>query len=218
MIDVRDLTKQYGKYESAVIALNHVSLTVQAHEMTAVIGKSGSGKTTLLNLLGGLDTPTGGSVVIGGTDITKLNDTQLADFRLRHIGFVFQFFDLLPELTAAENILLPAKLAHLPAKQFDALTAQLGLSDRLTHYPAQLSGGQQQRAAIARALINQPDVLLCDEPTGALDSKTAAEIMEVLKELNRTGTTIIIVTHDKSIAQQCGRIMEIADGCLVSDA
>lgn len=217
MIEIKNLTKTYGKGEGSVAALKGVTLTVNDHDFVAIVGKSGSGKTTLLNLIGGLDIPDSGTVKHGSEEITGWNDAKLADFRLRHVGFVFQFFDLLPELTAAENILLPAKLAGEKPKDYDAIVERLELKDRLTHYPSELSGGQQQRTAIARALINSPDVVLCDEPTGALDSKTAAEIMALLKQLNEDGKTVIIVTHDQGIAKQCGRVIELQDGEIVQE-
>lgn len=215
MIRTENLCKTYGKDESAVAALKNANLTVNNGEMAAIIGKSGSGKTTLLNLLGLLDKADKGKIFYDDVEITSFDDSKAADFRLHHIGFVFQFFDLLPELTAAENILLPARLAKKNAADYREITESLGLSERLSHYPAQLSGGQQQRVAIARAMINNPEILLCDEPTGNLDSKTAAEIMSVFKKLNDEGKTIIIVTHDLSIANQCKRVIEIADGQIV---
>lgn len=169
MIKTENLSKTYGKGESAVTALKDANLTVADGELVAIIGKSGSGKTTLLNLLGCLDAPTDGKAFYNDVEITSLDDGKAADFRLRHIGFVFQFFDLLPELTAAENILLPARLAKKSSGKYQETIEALGLSERVKHYPSQLSGGQQQRVAIARAMINDPEVLLCDEPTGNLD-------------------------------------------------
>lgn len=215
MIKAQGLKKTYGKGEGMVTALCGVDLTVNDGEMVAIIGKSGSGKSTLLNLLGGLDTPTEGKIFFNDTEIGKMNDSQLSDFRLNNVGFVFQFFDLIPELTAEENILLPAKLTKKKADNAGELYETLGITDRVRHYPAELSGGQQQRAAIARALINSPDVLLCDEPTGNLDNKTGEEVMALLKRLNGQGMTVIIVTHDREIAQQCSRIVEISDGKVV---
>ena len=217
MITVEKLTKTYGKGESRVEALRQVSFTVPDGEFTAIIGKSGSGKTTLLNLLGGLDTGDSGSIRYGEQELMGLGDTALAEFRLRHIGFVFQFYDLLPELTAEENILLPARLAkHKPA-EFEKITQRLGIVDRLKHYPAQLSGGQQQRVAIARALINNPKVLLCDEPTGNLDEKSGKEVMALLHELNQQDhRTVLLVTHDPELAAACDRTIVISDGSLVS--
>lgn len=217
MIIVENLCKIYGSGESAVNALCNVNLTIEDGELVAIIGKSGSGKSTLLNLLGGLDSAASGSVLYNDIDITKASENVLADFRLQKIGFVFQFYDLLPELTAEENILLPAQLAKNKAADISALAEHLGLTDRLKHYPSQLSGGQQQRVAIARALINNPDVLLCDEPTGNLDEKTGDDVMELLLQLNKTEKrTIVIVTHNPEIAARCERIIEIADGTLIS--
>ena len=217
MITVENLCKTYGSGEGAVNALRNADLTIKDGELVAIVGKSGSGKSTLLNLLGGLDSATSGKVIYNDVDIMKMNEASLADFRLRKIGFVFQFYDLLPELTAEENILLPAQLAKNKSADISALAERLGLTDRLKHYPSQLSGGQQQRAAIARALINNPDVLLCDEPTGNLDQKTGDDVMELLLQLNNTEKrTIVIVTHNPEIAARCERIIEIADGTLIS--
>ncbi|MGN0684314.1 MAG: ABC transporter ATP-binding protein [Oscillospiraceae bacterium] len=217
MIRTENLCKTYGKGEGAVTALRNAPLEIKYGELVAIIGKSGSGKTTLLNLLGGLDKATSGKVFYNDIEITSLNDEKLADFRLNHIGFVFQFFDLLPELTAAENILLPARLAKKSAENYREIVENLGLSERVNHYPAQLSGGQQQRAAIARALINEPEILLCDEPTGNLDERSGNEVMELLLKMNREqGRTILIVTHNPEIAKQCGRIIEISDGNIIA--
>ncbi len=216
MIKTENLCKTYGKGESAVTALKDANLTVADGELVAIIGKSGSGKTTLLNLLGCLDEATDGKVFYNDADVTLLDDSKSADFRLRHIGFVFQFFDLLPELTAAENILLPARLAKRSADNYREIVDSLGLSERINHYPSQLSGGQQQRVAIARAMINDPEVLLCDEPTGNLDEKSGKEVMDLLLKMNREqGKTILIVTHNPEIAAQCSRTIEISDGLIV---
>lgn len=216
MIVAENLCKTYGTGEGTVNALCNVDLTIEDGEFVAIVGKSGSGKSTLLNLLGGLDSVTSGRVLYNDADITKLGEPALADFRLRKIGFVFQFYDLLPELTAEENIMLPAQLAKNKSADISALVERLGLTDRMKHYPSQLSGGQQQRAAIARALINNPDVLLCDEPTGNLDQKTGDEVMELLLQLNKTEKrTIVIVTHNPEIAARCERTIEISDGVLV---
>lgn len=215
MIIAENLCKTYGSGESAVNALRNVDLKIEDGELVAIVGKSGSGKSTLLNLLGGLDSASCGRVLYNDVDITRMNEAKLADFRLRKIGFVFQFYDLIPELTAEENILLPAQLAGNKTADLSNLSERLGLTDRLKHYPAQLSGGQQQRAAIARALINNPDVLLCDEPTGNLDQKTGDDVMELLLQLNKTEKrTIVIVTHNPEISARCGRTIEIADGTL----
>lgn len=216
MISVQNLCKTYGSGESSVNALRNVDLTIKDGEFLAIIGKSGSGKSTLLNLLGGLDSATSGRILYNDIDITKMKETALADFRLHKIGFVFQFYDLIPELTAEENILLPAQLVKNKSADISAIAERLGLSDRLKHYPSQLSGGQQQRVAIARALINNPDMLLCDEPTGNLDQKTGDDVMELLLQLNKTDNrTIVIVTHNPEIAARCERTIEIADGVLV---
>ena len=213
MIRTENLSRIYGTGNSSVAALKSTNIEIQNGELTAIIGKSGSGKTTLLNLLGCLDTASDGKIFYDDTEITSLNDSKAADFRLKHIGFVFQFFDLLPELTAAENILLPARLAGKTPENYQSTVDGLGLSDRINHYPSQLSGGQQQRVAIARALINDPDVLLCDEPTGNLDERSGAEVMDMLLKMNREqGKTILIVTHNPEIAAQCGRTIEIRDG------
>ena len=176
MISVQNLCKTYGSGEGAVNALRSVDLEIDDGELLAIVGKSGSGKSTLLNLLGGLDSATSGRILYNDIDITKMKETALADFRLHKIGFVFQFYDLIPELTAEENILLPAQLAKNKQADLSAIAERLGISDRLKHYPSQLSGGQQQRVAIARALVNNPDVLLCDEPTGNLDQKMLTQL------------------------------------------
>lgn len=216
MISVQNLCKTYGSGESAVNALRNVDLTIKDGELLAIIGKSGSGKSTLLNLLGGLDSATSGRILYNDIDITKMKETALADFRLHKIGFVFQFYDLISELTAEENILLPAQLVKNKSADISAIAERLGLSDRMKHYPSQLSGGQQQRVAIARALINNPNVLLCDEPTGNLDQKTGDDVMELLLQLNKTDNrTIVIVTHNPEIAARCERTIEISDGILV---
>lgn len=213
MITAENLCKIYGSGEGAVNALRNVNLTIGNGELVAIIGKSGSGKSTLLNLLGGLDSASSGRVIYNDIDITKMKEAELAEFRLRKIGFVFQFYDLIPELTAEENILLPAQLAKNKSADLSGLAERLGLSDRLKHYPSELSGGQQQRAAIARALINNPDVLLCDEPTGNLDKKTGDDVMKLLLQLNREEKrTIVIVTHNPEISAQCTRTIEISDG------
>ena len=213
MIKTENLSRIYGTGDGSVTALKDATIEIADGELTAIMGKSGSGKTTLLNLLGCLDTATEGKIFFDDTEITALNDSKAADFRLNHVGFVFQFFDLLPELTAAENILLPARLAGKTPEKYQSIVEGLGLSDRINHYPSQLSGGQQQRVAIARAMINAPDVLLCDEPTGNLDERSGEEVMEMLTKMNREqGKTILIVTHNPEIAAQCGRVIEIRDG------
>ena len=213
----QNLNKTYGTGEGKVTARDGVDSRIKDGEMVAIIGKSGSGKSTLLNLLGGLDKATDGKVFYNDTDLSTLNDTKLSEFRLKNIGFVFQFFDLIPELTAEENVMFPAKLAKRKETAESELYTALEITDRVKHYPSEMSGGQQQRAAIARALINDPDVILCDEPTGNLDKASGEEVMSLLKKLNKEqNKTVIIVTHDSVIASQCSRVIEISDGKIIS--
>ena len=201
-------------------ALNNMSVSVEKGEFTAIMGPSGSGKSTMLNLVAGLDRPSSGTVAVGGTNLGNLGESALARFRRDHIGFVFQFFYLLPNLTALENVLIPAQLKGNDANvRGRELMEQLGIPDVADRYPARLSGGQQQRVALARALINNPTLLLADEPTGALDTKTGDQVMELLGQLHRDGQTILLVTHDAKLAtRHAARVISVMDGKIVDDA
>ncbi len=218
VVAARDLTRRYGSGDTAVDALRGVSLDVAPGELVAVMGPSGSGKSTLMHILAGLDRPTSGSVSIDGVEIGPLGDNELTKLRRSHIGFVFQFFNLLPMLTAEENVLLPLSIAgRSPEPAFlEELLDVVGLSDRRSHRPAELSGGQQQRVAVARALVSRPTVLFADEPTGNLDSQTSGEILELLKgSVTRYGQTTVMVTHDPRAATIADRIFFLADGEIV---
>lgn len=220
ILSVRNLSKIYGDSNNQVIALDNVSFDVEAGEFIAIIGASGSGKSTLLHQIGGVDHPTSGQVIINNTDIYTLNENKLAIFRRNEIGLIYQFYNLIPVLNVKENITLPLQLAHqkIDKTRFTDLVEQLGLSNRLDHLPNQLSGGQQQRVSIARALINQPSIVLADEPTGNLDSKNSDEIINLLKEANEQyHQTIIIITHDENIAKLAKRVITIKDGQIISD-
>jgi putative ABC transport system ATP-binding protein len=215
-----DVTRRYGEGDTAVDALRGVSLDVPQGKLTAVMGPSGSGKSTLMHILAGLDKPTSGTVEISGTEITRLKDTDLTKLRRQHIGFVFQFFNLLPMLTAEENITLPLSIAGEKPEPgfFRDLIGKVGLSDRLSHRPSELSGGQQQRVAIARALVSRPTVLFADEPTGNLDSTTGGEILELMREsVDTFGQTTVMVTHEARAAAIADRILFLADGLIVRD-
>jgi putative ABC transport system ATP-binding protein len=220
ILKVEHLSKQYGTGETTVKALDDVSFSINKGEFVAIIGPSGSGKSTLLHMLGGVDRPTGGKVSIDNTDIYQLNETQLAIFRRRQIGLVYQFYNLIPVLSVEENITLPLLLDEqkVDAKQLQKIVRALDLENRLGHLPNQLSGGQQQRVSIGRALVNNPAIMLADEPTGNLDSKNSGEIIELLKMFNRTyKQTLLIITHDERIALQADRIIAIEDGRIIKN-
>ena len=220
VVVAQDLTRTYGAGDTAVQALRGVSVTIEAGKLTAVMGPSGSGKSTLMHILAGLDKPTTGTVQVAGTEITTLGDTDLTKLRREHIGFIFQFFNLLPMLDARENVLLPLTIAgeKPEAGWLDTLVAQVGLTDRLTHRPAELSGGQQQRVAIARALVSRPTVVFADEPTGNLDSSTSGEILDLLRTSVETyGQTTVMVTHDARAAAMADRVLLLDDGLIVRE-
>lgn len=215
ILKVQNLTKTYGKGDTMVKALDNVSFSVPKGQFVAIIGPSGSGKSTLLHILGGVDTATSGNVFIEGTDISKLNETALAIFRRRQIGLIYQFYNLIPILNVEENITLPLLLdgQHVNKRKLDLLVDSLGLKERVKHLPNQLSGGQQQRVSIGRALMNNPALVLADEPTGNLDSRTGADIMNLLQEINRESRqTIIMVTHSPEAAKSSSRIITVSDG------
>ena len=223
IISMDQITKIFQMGENEVRALDGVSFSITEGEMIAIMGPSGSGKSTLMSIVGCLDVPTSGSYLLDGSPVEKMNDTQLADVRNRKIGFVFQQFNLLARTSALENVLLPLSYTNLGARASREkamhVLEMVGLKERMKHHPNELSGGQQQRVAIARALVNDPSILIADEPTGALDSKTGAEIMELFQNLHRDlGQTVILVTHDAFIARHTGRVIRLADGHILSDA
>lgn len=220
ILRVENLTKKYGKKESSVTALDNVSFSVEQGEFVAIIGASGSGKSTLLHLIGGVDRPTSGKVFINGTDIYKLNNDNLAIFRRRQIGLIYQFYNLIPILNVKENITLPCDLdgKKVDQKRLDDLLELLGLKNRINHLPNELSGGQQQRVSIGRALINNPALVLADEPTGNLDSKSSRDIVDLLKLSNKKyKQTLILITHDNNIAEEADRVITIQDGRIIKD-
>jgi putative ABC transport system ATP-binding protein len=220
VVSAADVTRRYGEGSTAVDALRGVSIDVQAGELVAVMGPSGSGKSTLMHILAGLDKPTSGSVSVAGTEITGLADAKLTRLRRAHIGFVFQFFNLLPMLSAEDNVVLPLSIAgeKPDATWLGALLEQTGLSDRRTHRPSELSGGQQQRVALARALVTRPTILFADEPTGNLDSKTGGEILELLRRsVDAYGQTTVMVTHEPRAAAIADRVLFLADGLIVKE-
>ena len=217
MVKVENLSKIYGIGDAEVRALDNVSFTVEKGEFVAIVGPSGSGKSTLLHLLGGVDRPTAGKIFIDGTDIYALNESKLAIFRRRHIGLIYQFYNLIPTLNVEENITLPQLLdgRAVDRAHFDEIMATIGLADRTAYLPNKLSGGQQQRVSIGRALINRPAIILADEPTGNLDSKNSRDIVDLLKLSNKKyGQTLLVITHDERIALQADRVMAIEDGAI----
>ena len=221
IINVKDIKKSYTVGTQEVNALRGINLSVEKGEFISIMGPSGSGKTTLMNIIGCLDTPSSGEYELNGSLVSKLEDDELARIRNKEIGFVFQSFNLLAKNSVLENVMLPLKYAGFnkseAVKKSNEVIDKVGLSDRLAHTPAELSGGQQQRVAIARALVNKPSILFADEPTGNLDSKTGADVMNLFKELNKDGQTIIIITHEDNIAKQSNRIITIMDGLIKSD-
>lgn len=220
ILEVKNLSKTYGKGETMVKALDNVSFSVEQGEFVAIIGPSGSGKSTLLHILGGVDVASSGSVIINNTDISTLNETKLAIFRRRQIGLIYQFYNLIPILTVEENMTLPLLLDGIKPdkRQIDDLINILGLKQRMNHLPNQLSGGQQQRVAIGRALVNNPALMLADEPTGNLDSQNSKEIISLLRKFNKEhNQTVIIITHDEKIALSADRIISIEDGRITRD-
>ena len=220
ILQLENINKHYLQDKLEVPVLKNITFEVEAGEYVAIMGPSGSGKSTLMNILGCLDLPSSGSYHLNGLDVSKLNDAQLSDLRLKEIGFVFQSFQLLSRQSALENVELPLTYAGVSKQErrerATLALERVGLGERLHFKPTQLSGGQKQRVAIARAMVNNPSILLADEPTGALDTKTGQEIMNVFKEINDNGKTVIIITHDMEIAKQCKRIIEIKDGKIVS--
>lgn len=222
LIEIRDICKIYNPGENEVRALDHVDLTIDKNEFVAIIGQSGSGKSTLMNMLGCLDVPTSGTYILNGQDVSGLSDDELSDIRNREIGFVFQGFNLIPGLTALENVELPLIYRGVSKKERERLSKsaleKVGLAARMEHKPSEMSGGQQQRVAIARAIAQAPPVILADEPTGNLDSASTREIMGILNDLHREGRTVILITHDREIADEAGRIIRIMDGRIVDDS
>jgi putative ABC transport system ATP-binding protein len=216
LIELHGVTKTYKVGDETLHALNDVSLTVKAGEFVAITGPSGSGKSTLANIIGGLDVPEAGSVFVDGEDLSKVSDKKLSEYRNKHIGFVFQSFNLQPSYNAVENVMLPLVFGHIGSRERKERAIlclkAVGLGDRLKHLPNQLSGGQRQRVSIARALANEPSIIIADEPTGNLDSNRGDEILALLKELNKKGITLIVITHDPNIAKQADRVVTIHDG------
>ncbi|MCR4748664.1 MAG: ABC transporter ATP-binding protein [Lachnospiraceae bacterium] len=221
LVEIRDISKIYNPGENEVRALDHVSLDIDEHEFVAIIGQSGSGKSTLMNMLGCLDVPTSGTYNLHGQDVSVMTDDELSDIRNKEIGFIFQGFNLIPSLTALENVELPLMYRDVPKKERERLSNdaldRVGLGKRKSHKPSEMSGGQQQRVAIARAIAQAPPIILADEPTGNLDSGSTVEIMGILKELYDAGRTVILITHDNEIAANAQRTIRIKDGRIVED-
>jgi putative ABC transport system ATP-binding protein len=221
VIEIHDIVKNYQVGSVIVRALRSLTISIDRNEYVAIMGPSGSGKSTLMNLIGCLDTPTSGSYNLNGTDVSKMEDNLLAEIRNKEIGFIFQTFNLLPRYTALENVTLPLIYAGIPRAEREKMSIetleQVGLADRMTHKPNELSGGQRQRVAIARALVNKPSIILADEPTGNLDSKTSIDIMGLLDEIHKKGNTVIVVTHEEDIAKHAARIIKLIDGEVSSD-
>lgn len=221
IIELKNIRKAYVMGDEIIEAVKDISLNIKRNEYVALMGPSGSGKSTLMNLIGCLDTPTSGTYILNNQTVSELSDNELAEIRNKEIGFVFQTFNLLPRMTALENVAMPLIYAGKNKTERDAIAMQklidVGLGDRVTHKPNELSGGQRQRVAIARALVNNPSIILADEPTGNLDSKISEEIMQILKKIHEQGNTIILVTHEKDIAQHAHRIVKLLDGMIESD-
>ena len=221
LVEIKDVCKVYNPGENEVRALDHVSLTIDEQEFVAIIGHSGSGKSTLMNMLGCLDVPTSGEYWLHGQDVSALTDDELSDIRNREIGFIFQGFNLIPSLTAQENVELPLVYRGMPAEQRHQLAEEaltrVGMEHRMSHRPSELSGGQQQRVAIARAIAARPPIIMADEPTGNLDTRSGEDVMKILHELNEEGRTIVLITHDNSIAVRAQRIIRLQDGRIIYD-
>ena len=221
LVEIQDISKIYNPGENEVRALDHISLTIQKGEFVAIIGQSGSGKSTLMNMIGCLDVPTEGTYILNGQNVSKLSDNELSDIRNQEIGFIFQGFNLIANLTAQENVELPLIYRGVPKKERHELSAaalkKVGLAHRMDHRPSEMSGGQQQRVAIARAIAQAPPVILADEPTGNLDSASSMEILDILKQLHAENRTVILITHDNDIAKQAKRVIRIKDGKIERD-